>query len=685
LSNACLIRNEWRRMAATPFAWLLLAAATALLAYDFLSRIDQLLLIQEELSDIGSVTDRVMMPVIAQTTQLILLLVALMSLRGLAAERRLGTMSLLRSAPLSTWQLAIAKLIGLLTLPGLLILAVTLMAMSLALGTSPDWGRIAAGLLGLSLLAITCAALALMVSSLARSPALAATLTFCVLILFWIADFAPRSRGVQDSVLTLASMAAHFRPFLSGTLLLSSLVFFLVLFGAALTATFVMLDLRFRRPARWSVLGLLTLIVAIGVTTAHRHDLRWDWTESARNSLSDASLQLLGSLKEPVRITAYASQSRQLRQSIGDFLAPYQHAKSDLDVQFIDPATAPDLIRELDIRVDGELLVEYLEGRESLRELSEAALGHALMRLSRTDQIHVAYSTGSGERDLRGQANFDLGSFSDALTQRGINCQPLDLVINPVIPDNLRLLIITQPRQALMPGINRSLAQYVANGGNLLWLSDPGGLEGLEVLATALGLRALPGIVVDARASQYDIANPRFTVVSDYPDHPLTQGFAQATLYPQSIAWEIQGQGGDWLESPLVMTHNSTWTETGAIEDEVRFDPDGEERAGPLMLAVALERPTASGGLQRAVAVGDADFLSNRFLGNAGNLDLGLRMVSWLLEDDQALQIPARFEPDSRLELSRTVLGSLGFFWLLLVPAGLCLSGSIRWWRRKRA
>ena len=192
MSAGCLVRNDWRRLIATPFGWLLLAAAGGLLAYDFLTRIDELMLAQEQLSDIGSVTDRVMMPVIAQATQLILLMTALVSLRGFAAERRLGTLTLLRSAPMSSWQLAGGKLLGQLILPMLLILMVLLMTLSLQLGTTPDWGRIGAGLLGLTLLAGACAAMALMISSQAGSPALAATLTFSLLSLLWIADFAPR-------------------------------------------------------------------------------------------------------------------------------------------------------------------------------------------------------------------------------------------------------------------------------------------------------------------------------------------------------------------------------------------------------------------------------------------------------------------------------------------------------------
>ena len=685
MSAVCLIRNDWRRFAATPLGWLLLSAAIALLAYDFLARIDVLMLAQEELSDVGSVTGQVMMPVIAQATQLILVMVALMSLRGLAAERRLGTLTLIRSAPITNWQLAIGKLVGQLGLPILLILAVLLMAASLQLGTSPDWGRIAAGLLGLTLLAGACVAVALLVSSLAGSPALTATLTLGLLILLWIADFAPRSRGVDDSYLSLISFAAHFRPFLSGAIKLSSIVFYIGLFSGLLVSTVILLSLRLGRLRKLASLIFVLAGVTAAVVAAHRHDRQWDFTASGKNSLSAVSLQLLDTLDQPVSITAYASQSRVLRQSILDFLAPYRFAKADFSIKFVDPASNPELIRKLDIRADGELLIDYQQGRERLRELSEGELGRALLRLSRNTQVYVAYSAGSGERDLRGLANFDLGNFGQVLSARGINSQPLDLVLNPVIPDNLRLLIVTQPRGTLMPGINQALSDYVKQGGNLLWLSDPGGLEGLQVLADALGLHALPGVVVDARAGEYNIDNPRFTVASDYSKHPLTAGFGQASIYPQSVAWELREPDLGWQRSAVVMTHARTWTETGAIEDEIRFDPDSEERAGPLILAVALERETAKGRSQRVVTVGDADFLSNRFIGNAGNLDLGLRMVSWLLKDDQTLDIPARFEPDRQLHLSRTVLGSLGLLWLLVVPGLLTLTGSIRWWRRKRA
>jgi ABC-type uncharacterized transport system involved in gliding motility auxiliary subunit len=83
--------------------------------------------------------------------------------------------------------------------------------------------------------------------------------------------------------------------------------------------------------------------------------------------------------------------------------------------------------------------------------------------------------------------------------------------------------------------------------------------------------------------------------------------------------------------------------------------------------------------------VGDGDFLSNSYLGNGGNLDLGLNLVRWLSGDDNLLDIPARTAPDSRLELSRTAGAAIGLGFLFILPLLLIATGLLIWWRRRRA
>ena len=87
---------------------------------------------------------------------------------------------------------------------------------------------------------------------------------------------------------------------------------------------------------------------------------------------------------------------------------------------------------------------------------------------------------------------------------------------------------------------------------------------------------------------------------------------------------------------------------------------------------------------QRIAIVGDADFLSNRYLGNGSNLDIGINLLNWLSHDDQLIAISPRPAPDTRLELSSEKQISIALFFLLLLPLGLVVSGLRIWLKRRK-
>jgi ABC-type uncharacterized transport system involved in gliding motility auxiliary subunit len=84
------------------------------------------------------------------------------------------------------------------------------------------------------------------------------------------------------------------------------------------------------------------------------------------------------------------------------------------------------------------------------------------------------------------------------------------------------------------------------------------------------------------------------------------------------------------------------------------------------------------------VVVGDGDFLSNTYLGNAGNLDLGLNLITWLSHDDAFMDIRVRGAPDTTLVLERTTTAMIGLGFLIGLPLLLLVMGLIIWLRRRR-
>lgn len=442
-----------------------------------------------------------------------------------------------------------------------------------------------------------------------------------------------------------------------------------------------------------NLLFVALFLAAVGLVAwlSTRYHLQADWTASGRNTLSEASRDLLGRLSGPIHITAYAGNDEVLRTRIRDLVGRYQRHKADMDLRFVDPYTVPDEVRKLGIAVNGELVVSYQGRAEHVQVQAEEALTNALQRVARSGERWLVFVTGHGERKALGEANHDLGTWGKQLEKRGYKIQTLNLAQEGAIPDNTSVLVIAGPRVDYLPSEAALLRDYLHKGGNLLWLSDPGPDHGLRTLAEDLDVEFLPGVVVDPVTRAFGIDSPAVALVTGYRAHPVTRDFDLLTLFPVATALQVDA-GDEWRAESLLSTGPQAWAETGELAGDVTYT-EGEDTQGPLDIAVTLERdldpedgenPGTGHRVQRVLVAGDGDFLSNAFLGNGGNLDLGLNMVTWLASDDSLLSIPARTAPDLHLALSRTAMAVIGLGFLLVFPGLLLMAGVVVWLRRRR-
>ena len=437
------------------------------------------------------------------------------------------------------------------------------------------------------------------------------------------------------------------------------------------------------------VAGLL-IFVGLLAWLSTRYSFDADWSSSGRNTLSIDSRQLLDEMPDPIHVTAFATENALVREHIGDLIGRYQRYKANVELTFVNPDAEPDRVRELGITLDGELLLAYQGRSEKVQSLSEQTLTNSLLRIARQKQRRVSFLSGHGERDPLGQANHDLGKFGQLLEQKGVVLDTLKLAETAAIPADTNLLVIADPRVVLLPGEIQLVHRYLQAGGNLLWLVEPGAIAGLDPVAEALGIEFLPGTIVDATTQLFGIDNPAFALIPDYPMHPITREMTSLTLYPQASALDVAAPQ-DWQAEPLLTTLDRAWTEIGPISGTIRFDEDSDERMGPLDIGFVFSRMKnkkdsgdgESSAEQRVIVIGDSDFLSNAYLGNGGNVELGLNLFNWLNHDDQFITVTARTASDVNLELGKTAQIIIGFGFLFGMPLLLLGSGVAIWWRRR--
>lgn len=429
---------------------------------------------------------------------------------------------------------------------------------------------------------------------------------------------------------------------------------------------------------------LLIAVVGLFAWLSNRYVLQLDWTASQRNSLSEASRKLVDEIDGPVRISAYAREDKVLRQAIRDLVERYQKHKSDIELVFVNPDRNPDEVRRLAITSDRELVVKYATRSANVKALNESSLTNALYRVARSEDRRLVYLKGHGERDLLGNANHDLGNFGQQLENRGFKIIGLNLLETGAIPENTDTLVLSGGEVDWLPGEVSLILEFVALGGNVLWLSDPGQTDAASPLANALDLQFVPGRVIEPTTRVFGVEDPDIVAVTRYGAHPATQNFNLITVFPGAAALSAGASNG-WKTSPLLLTTGQSWSETGSIDRQARPD-HVNEASGPLQIGLALSRPRNAGrgaGQQRMVIIGDGDFLANNYLVNAGNLQLGLNLINWLAGDDEFIDIPATTAPDLVFSLNGTKSLVVAFVPLALMPVALLAAGFFVWRLRR--
>lgn len=436
-----------------------------------------------------------------------------------------------------------------------------------------------------------------------------------------------------------------------------------------------------RRHALKHILFYLVLsAVIIGAyQLAVRFPLQWDTTQNALNSLEQGSVDALHHLDGELAITVYATEqdARQgdVRKLVREFISLYQRYKPGITLTFVDPVKEPEAVRRSGIRGNGEMVVEYDGRREHLTTLNEQTLTSALLRLAHSKTQLLMYLTGHGERKLDGAANHDLGEFGKRLEQNGCRIAPLNLTIAQEVPDNVSVLVVTQPQMKLFPGETAKLLRFIERGGNLLWLLDAEPLHGLEPLAEKLGIVLTPGIVIDPAAQKMN-APADWTLGTGYAPHAITQNFDLITVFPYARALGME-DNQEWQRNILVEGAMNGWVSSSR---NPHFDKK-HDIPGPINLALALQRDVEERE-QRIVVVGSGSFLSNAYSGNGGNLDLGVNMVNWLTGEERLITLAPHTAKDGTLTLSRNQITVLSVALLVVLPLLLIAAGIWLWWRR---
>ena len=216
MSNfAVLLLKEERALFSSPIAYVVMTVFLLIMGYSFTLT----LFLSHQPS---------LVHVFFQMFILFMLTVPLITMRLVAEERKLRTLEVLLTAPVSEIEIVLAKFIASMSLIVLMLLLSGSYAVVLVFFGDPDLGPIYSGYLGLLLFGATVVGAGLFASSLTSNQIVAALVSLSAFLLLWIVDnFGWLLPSPFDALVVNLSLSVHFKPFAVGSIYLSDVGFFL--------------------------------------------------------------------------------------------------------------------------------------------------------------------------------------------------------------------------------------------------------------------------------------------------------------------------------------------------------------------------------------------------------------------------------------------------------------------------
>jgi hypothetical protein len=482
------------------------------------------------------------------------------------------------------------------------------------------------------------------------------------------------------------------------------------------------------RAARWirlinlllQAVFFLTLFAGLNYV-ALNHSWRFDATANRRHSLSEETKAYLRQLERDVTITVTLTDNNDNQEvahafrDVKGLLREYVFAtektgKGAIKVNYVDVYQDRRRAEELGVNQPDVVVLQSDRGRsvKTLNDLylskkavsreafkGEAVLTAAILDVASATKKKIYFLAGHGEMSpesvdgIRG-----LSQLRDQLRQRNFDLEGINLSLTRRVPEDAALVIIASPQGRFQPFEEELLRNYLTTrAGRVILMVDPTRPFGLENLLFDWGVLVYDNVILDTNPNY--ITENKELILSHYLPHPITQVIIDHSLFPvvgpaRVVNEDLGRPPDDGLNVKVLAASSPTaWGESGWRLQDAAYTPGqdlrGRQGLGVLVISERLKPAnlplSVPGG--RLAVFGTADLATNNRLINPGNFTLFLNTLSWAVDRDTQLNIPARPIERFQLALSQEELGRLRLGLFLVVPGAIALLGVIVYWTRR--
>lgn len=433
------------------------------------------------------------------------------------------------------------------------------------------------------------------------------------------------------------------------------------------------------------VLFLFLIVISIEILVS-RGNMRFDLTPEKKYSLSEITTQALQVLQQPVQTTVFYRRGD--REKYDELLRLMEQETPLFSYQLFDLDRAPGLAQRYGVTTYGATVVESPEHRLMIPLADEERLLNALLQVMQSEKT-IYFLVGHGENDpIDAEERTGYGVLKRVLETENYRVRPLPLLTVHTVPEDADLVIITGPKDELIPEELEALSTYLDAGGQALFMLDPYTVPNLSRYLARYGFALEESVIVDDQNR----------VAGGEPLMPTIVRFAPE-VFPRQPRGEpmlpvVQPvRVHDGKAQPFAFSSDSSWVVKSRIraeQNELAFQAGEDERGPAPVAAVATVGKNKQG---KIVVLGDSDFVNNFYARVPGNVDFFMNTLGWMLGRQELVALGrtpnvqvSKRGATPRQTLYLTAAQSRLFFWIMVIiePALVFLVGMVVFARRRQ-
>lgn len=329
---------------------------------------------------------------------------------------------------------------------------------------------------------------------------------------------------------------------------------------------------------------------------------------------------------------------------------------------------------------------------ELIERPTEGMLFETFSRLASRAGGVIWVARGAGEGNVESGAPKGYSGLAAALVTEGYRIHQFVGAATREIPAEVAAVLWIAPERPLPPEALAALDAYLARGGRLVAMLEPGPAGGLEDVLARWGIEPAGGVVVDPASATIEGCVPGLCplVYAYATSHPIARnlGDTRMTFFRGARSFRLRKPDIEDRLVAVALASIRSWIEPdlgalGRSTPPVR-PPDETGDYHPLLVAGSYPR---GGRETRIVAIGDEDFASNQNLRGLYNLDLAVNAVHWAAAREPAITLRPKVAVSGRMQFpiplqnTFTRFQSLG----LLLPEALLIVAALVWARTRTA